>query len=33
MLNFIMHKYVRSVGKTMHSKLMESPLVDPGTHV
>jgi len=33
MLNDIMKEYIQSVCKTMHSKLKESPVACPCTHV
>ena len=33
MLNVITNEYITSVSKTMHSKLKESPVVGPRTHV
>ena len=33
MLNVITNEYITSVSKTMHSKLKESPVAGPRTHV
>ena len=33
MLNVITNEYITPVSKTMHSKLKESPVVGPRTHV